>query len=133
MPLLTNFTQTLSLFWPATICRLSEQVQKNDTLSILANGCWCSFYGYGLLDAHRAVLKAAYHKVYGDTALTLCDTSCHPYTVRAPHNANIDSVTFFWTCSDNLQMVAGQNRDSVWVKFVNSGIGQLQCHIITVA
>ncbi len=86
--------------------------------------------GYGLLDAHRAVLKAAYHKVYGDTALTLCDTNRHVYTVRAPHNANIDSVSFFWTCSDNLQMVAGQNTDSVWVKFANSGISQLQCHII---
>ena len=101
-----------------------------NTDTILANGCWCSFYGYGLLDAHRAVLKAAYHKVYGDTALTLCDTSRHPYTVRAPHNAIIDSVSFFWTCSDNLQMVAGQNTDSVWVKFVSSGKGQLQCHIV---
>ena len=98
--------------------------------SIKANGLWDTEVGYGLLDAHRAVLKAAYHKVYGDTALAFCDTSRHPYTVRAPHNANIDSVSFFWTCSDNLQMVAGQNRDSVWVKFTNSGIGQLQCHII---
>ena len=86
--------------------------------------------GYGLLDAHRAVLKAAYHKVYGDIALTLCDTNRHAYTVRAPHNANIDSVSFFWTCSDNLQMVAGQNTDSVWVKRTHSGIGQLQCHIV---
>ena len=94
------------------------------------NGEWNMYMGYGLLDAHRAVLKAAFHKVYGDTALTLCDTSRHVYTVRAPHNANIDSVSFFWTCSDNLQMVAGQNTDSVWVKFVNSGVGQLQCHII---
>ena len=98
--------------------------------SINVNGTWNWDMGYGLLDAHRAVLKAAYHKVYGDTALTFCDTSRHPYTVRAPHNANIDSVSFFWTCSDNLQMVAGQNTDSVWVKFTNSGIGQLQCHII---
>ena len=98
--------------------------------SINVNGTWNWDLGYGLLDAHRAVLKAAYHKVYGDTALTLCDTSRHPYTVRAPHNANIDSVSFFWTCSDNLQMVAGQNTDSVWVKFVSSGKGQLQCHIV---
>ena len=66
-----------------------------NTDTILTNGCWCSYYGYGLLDAHRAVLKAAFHKVYGDTALTLCDTNRHVYTVRAPHNANIDSVSFF--------------------------------------
>ena len=70
--------------------------------SLNVNGSWDPNVGYGLLDAHRAVLKAAYHKVYGDTALTLCDTSRHVYTVRAPHNANIDSVSFFWTCSDNL-------------------------------
>ena len=98
--------------------------------SIHNNGLWDYFVGYGLLDAHRAVLKAAYHKVYGDTALTLCDTNCHAYTVRAPHNANIDSVSFFWTCSDNLQTVAGQNTDSVWVKRIHGGTGQLQCHII---
>jgi hypothetical protein len=80
--------------------------------SIAQNGSWDMFIGYGLLDAHRAVLKAAYHKVYGDTALTLCDTNRHAYTVHAPHNANIDSVSFFWTCSDNLQMVAGQTTDT---------------------
>jgi hypothetical protein len=112
---------------------IEQTTKKNpdygpDTL--LENGTWYSYFGYGLLDAHRAVLKAAYHKVYGDTALTLCDTSRHPYTVRAPHNANIDSVSFFWTCSDNLQMVSGQNTDSVWVKRINSGFAQLQCHIV---
>ncbi len=98
--------------------------------TVTENGTWAEYVGYGLLDAHRAVLKAAYHKVYGDTVLTLCDTSTHVYTVRAPHNANIDSVSFFWTCSDNLQMVTGQNTDSVLVKPYNGGIGQLQCHII---
>ena len=111
-----------------TAQKIGTEPSVND--SIHNNGLWDYFVGYGLLDAHRAVLKAAFHKVYGDTALTLCDTNRHTYTVRAPHNANIDSVSFFWTCSDNLQMVAGQNTDSVWVKFVNSGVGQLQCHII---
>ena len=120
------------------VCNIIETTAKkvrpdlyvySDTIT-RPNGTWNKYMGYGLLDAHRAVLKAAYHKVYGDTALTLCDTNRHVYTVRAPHNANIDSVSFFWTCSDNLQMVAGQNTDSVWVKFVNSGVGQLQCHII---
>jgi len=98
--------------------------------TILENGSWCSFYGYGLVDAHRAVLKAAYHKVYGDTALTLCDTSRHAYTVRVQHNVNIDSVSFFWTCSDNLRIVAGQNTDSVWVKRILSGSALLRCHIV---
>ena len=98
--------------------------------SLNENGTWDMSVGYGLLDAHRAVLKAAYHKVYGDTVLTLCDTSRHLYTVRAPHNANIDSVSFFWSCSGNLQMVAGQNTDSVWVRPSNGGDGLLLCHII---
>ena len=101
-----------------------------NTDTLLENGTWCSFYGYGLLDAHRAVLKAAYHKVYGDTAIALCDTSVRAYTVRAPHNANIDSVSFFWTCTDNLQIVAGQSTDSVWVKRIGSGAAQLHCHIL---
>ena len=88
------------------------------------------YMGYGLVDAHRAVLKAAYHKIYGDSLLTLCDTNVHPYTVHSTHNANIDSVSFFWTCSDNLQIVVGQNTDSVWVRPSNGGTGHLSCHII---
>ena len=97
------------------VCNIIEETAKkvrpdlyeySDTIS-RPNGTWNPYMGYGLLDAHRAVLKAAYHKVYGDTAISICDTSVRAYTVRAPHNANIDSVSFFWTCTDNLQMVAG--------------------------
>ena len=85
----------------------AQKLPGYDFDSAGVNGTWNPYMGYGLLDAHRAVLKAAYHKVYGDTALAICDTSIRAYTVRAPHNANIDSVSFFWTCTDNLQMVAG--------------------------
>ena len=85
----------------------AQKLPGYDFDSAGVNGTWNPYMGYGLLDAHRAVLKAAYHKVYGDTALAICDTSVRAYTVRAPHNANIDSVSFFWTCTDNLQMVAG--------------------------
>ena len=88
------------------------------------------YMGYGLIDAHRAVLKAAYHKIYGDSLLTLCDTNVHPYTVHSTHNADIDSVSFFWTCSDNLQIVVGQNTDNVWVRPSNGGTGHLSCYII---
>ena len=108
----------------------TQKIPNYDYDSVAINGTWDIYTGYGLVDAHRAVLKAAYHKVYGDTVLTLCDTSRHVFTVRAPHNANIDSVSFFWTCSDNLQMIAGQTTDSVWVKRTNSGTAQLSCHII---
>ena len=108
----------------------AQKIPNYNFDSIAENGTWDEFVGYGLLDAHRAVLKAAYHKVYGDTSLTLCDTNRHIYTVHTPYNANIDSVTFFWTCSDNLQMIVGQTTDSVWVKRVNGGTSHLQCHII---
>lgn len=87
--------------------RTAQKLPGYDFDSAGVNGTWNPYMGYGLLDTHRAVLKAAYHKVYGDTALAICDTSVRAYTVRAPHNANIDSVSFFWTCTDNLQMVAG--------------------------
>ncbi|MBQ4440742.1 MAG: S8 family peptidase [Bacteroidales bacterium] len=119
------------------VCNIIEQtaqkVRKDlynyiDTFNHV-NGTWCSQMGYGLIDAHRAVLKAAYHKIYGDSTLTLCDIN-HAYTVRSPHNANIDSVSFFWTCSNNLQILSGQNTDSVWVRAFNGGIGQLCCHIV---
>ena len=121
------------------VCNIIEETAKkvrpdlyeySDTIITRHNGTWNKYMGYGLLDAHRAVLKAAFHKIYGDYTLTICDTNIRTYTVRAPHNANIDSVSFFWTCSDNLQMVAGQNTDSVWVKRTNSGAALLQCHII---
>ena len=133
MGLLFSINPNLTTAEAREIVELTAQkigIEPSINDSIHNNGLWDYFVGYGLLDAHRAVLKAAFHKVYGDTALTLCDTNCHAYTVRAPHNANIDSVSFFWSCSDNLQTVAGQNTDSVWVKRIHGGTGQLQCHIV---
>ena len=39
------------------------------------NGVWNRYMGYGLVDAHRAVLKAAFHKIYGEHILSVCDTN----------------------------------------------------------
>ena len=92
------------------------------------NGTWCEESGYGILDAHRAVLKAAFNKVYGDTNLTLCHNS--QYTALASHNAQIDSVSFHWTCSDNLRIVSGEHSDTVTVRGVDGGRGELFCHVM---
>ncbi|MCR4965677.1 MAG: S8 family peptidase [Bacteroidales bacterium] len=92
------------------------------------NGSWCDESGYGILDAHRAVLKAAFNKVYGDTVLTLCGSG--RYTARAAHNVGIDSVYYYWTTSEGLRIMGGSYSDTVTVSATDGGMGHLCCHVI---
>lgn len=54
------------------VCNIIEETAKkvrpdlyeySDTIITRHNGTWNKYMGYGLLDAHRAVLKAAFHKI----------------------------------------------------------------------
>ena len=84
--------------------------------------------GYGVVDAHCAVMKAAFNKVYGDTTMSLCATKS--YTISAPHNVNIDSISFFWTASDNLKILGNISSDTVQIQATGVGLGKLTCNII---
>ncbi len=92
------------------------------------NGTWHQQMGYGLLDAHKAVLTAAYHQIYGDDEISLCDDAS--YTVVNQYNQSVPEVSFHWTCSENIRIVSGGSTGSVIVKGVDFGDGWLSCRVI---
>ncbi|MDY6347675.1 MAG: S8 family peptidase [Bacteroidales bacterium] len=92
------------------------------------NGLWTDRVGYGVVDAHRSVLKAAYNKIQGDTTLSLCDKGS--YTIAAPHNASIEGVSFFWSSSDNLLIESGKYTHTVLIAALGAGDGQLVCNVV---
>jgi hypothetical protein len=91
------------------------------------NGEWNKYVGYGLVDAHRAVLKAAFNTIYGNSTMSFCDVQT--FSVHNSYNANISDVTYIWNCSDNLHIVSGSNTASVLVRGSGVGIGWLKCTI----
>ena len=92
------------------------------------NGTWHQEMGYGLLDAHKAVLTAAYYQIYGDDEISLCDNTS--YTVINQYNQSVSDVSFLWTCSENIRIVSGRLTGSVIVKGVDFGNGWLSCRVI---
>ena len=92
------------------------------------NGTWNSNMGYGLLNAHKAVLSAAYYQIYGEKRLPLCDNIS--YTVINQYNQFETDVAFEWTCSDNIRIISGKLTSSVVVKGVGFGEGWLSCQVI---
>lgn len=92
------------------------------------NGTWNSNMGYGLLNAHKAVLSAAYYQIYGEKRLPLCDNIS--YTVINQYNQFVTDVAFEWTCSDNIRIISGKLTSSVVVKGVGFGEGWLSCQVI---
>ena len=80
------------------------------------NGTWNSNMGYGLLNAHKAVLSAAYYQIYGEKRLPLCDNIS--YTVINQYNQFETDVAFEWTCSDNNSLIMRNiilSRHPKWV------------------
>ena len=91
------------------------------------NGEWNKYMGYGLVDAHCAVLKAAFNSIYGSSTMSYCDVQT--FTVQNTHNENISNITFSWTCSENLHILSGANAASVSVKGSGIGTGWLKCTV----
>ena len=91
------------------------------------NGEWNKYMGYGLVDAHRAVLKAAFNTIYGISTMTFCDVQT--FTVQNAYNGNISDVSYTWTCSENLHIISGSNTSSVSVKGSGVGTGWLRCTV----
>lgn len=69
------------------------------------NGTWNQEVGYGLVDAHMAVVEAALYgrevQLLGDNHLELCDESVYTCSIYHP-----DNFTFEWTTSANLAIVS---------------------------
>ena len=68
------------------------------------NGTWDEYVGYGLVDAHMAVVEATLYgrevQLLGDNSMDLCDESVYTCSIYHP-----DNFYFEWSTSSNLAVV----------------------------
>ena len=88
------------------------------------NGDWNEEMGYGLVDAHRAVMYAYYcydSNITGNSNVTLCNE----YSYGIETVTLLPNTTFNWRVSDNLRIVSGQNTATITIVPTNIGEGTI--------
>ena len=92
------------------------------------NGTWNNEMGYGLVDAHKAVV---YAKVYGqpksisgDSNLSICNT--YSYTCNIAHQ---EIFTYQWSCSSNLLITTDVSSNTISITPVNENSGYVSVDI----
>jgi len=94
------------------------------------NGTWSSEMGYGLVDAHKAVVEAFLYghgniSIYGASNLSFCNTYTYTCNIYRP-----DLFTYEWECVNNggitiLAITSDPNQLSVNITPVNAGQGTI--------
>ena len=101
-------------------------VEQND--GIHNNGTWHIEMGYGLVDAHAAVMEAYFynHHIIGGSTISACDTSVyfHLDSITKP-----DNTTVQWSVSSNLDIVSS-NDTAAYIRAVGSGTGTITVNFI---
>ncbi len=93
------------------------------------NGSWNNQVGYGLVNAHEAVMDAYFYnrEIIGNDILTSCNMS-NPCNTIVTYNLNSSSVpsntTVQWSVSGNLALVSSNNQ-SITVHPTSTGIGTI--------
>lgn len=90
------------------------------TTSTHQNGTWNAEVGYGLVDAHRAVVNAFENgydmKILGSDELSSCDIQTYTCDILRP-----ELFTFSWNCSSNLAMIS---EDGITAHFMPLAAGE---------
>ncbi len=92
-------------------------IEQND--GIHNNGTWHEEMGYGLVDAHKAVMQAYFY----DYTINGTNTSlspCEEYTFSLSNSTIPSGVSFSWDVSNNLEIVSEQG-DSITVRPIGYG------------
>ena len=90
-------------------------------------GTWNNEMGYGLVNAHHAVLRTLYRDYYitGTSEIGLCETGSYHIHGTRPFN---DSITCAWTSSPNIEILS--TTDSVVARGTRPGPGWVAFNII---
>lgn len=89
------------------------------------NGDWNEEMGYGLVDAHRAVMYAYYCYDSNITCSATNVSLCNEYSYGIETVTLLPNTTFNWRVSDNLRIVSGQNSANVTIMPTNIGVGTI--------
>ena len=111
-----------------TATKIKGDVYQYLTDNVHCHGTWNEQMGYGLVNAHKAVLKAAYYQIFGTSSLSYCNP-VQQYTVGTAYNELLDNVSFLWQSSSNIQIISNNNSESVLIQPNGYGEGWLQCKV----
>ncbi|MBO4874270.1 MAG: S8 family peptidase [Bacteroidales bacterium] len=91
------------------------------------HGSWNNQVGYGLVNAHAAVMEAYFynHTVDGNSNMA----SCNEGTYSLSSNAVPNGTTLSWEVSDNLEIVSGQGTSSINVRAIAGGNGWVKVNL----
>ena len=92
------------------------------------NGTWCDSLGYGLVNAHAAVLEAYFYDytINGNTSVQSCDEPQYSLS-----NTNVPNGTsFYWETSDNLEIISAQGAPNITVRPIGYGAGWIRANLI---
>jgi subtilisin family serine protease len=90
------------------------------------NGSWSIEVGYGLVNAHRAVLNAFYHHIVGDDEINICDIKEY---ILNNNSYTPSNATLLWTTSSNVEIINGQGSSNLEIKGIEIGNGWIECTI----
>ncbi|MBO4654363.1 MAG: S8 family serine peptidase, partial [Bacteroidales bacterium] len=90
-------------------------------------GTWNNQMGYGLVNAHHAILKTLYRDYYvtGTSEIGLCETGSYHAHGTTPFN---DSITCGWSSSPNIELLS--TTDSLVARGTRPGSGWVAFNII---
>ncbi|MBQ6277220.1 MAG: S8 family serine peptidase, partial [Bacteroidales bacterium] len=93
-----------------------------DNPSVHPNGTWNNQMGYGLVDAHRAVMEAYFYNHYidGDGEISACDILYYELS----STAKPDNTTVQWSVTNNLEIVSSDNAGA-YIKAIGTGTGTI--------
>ena len=86
------------------------------------NGLWNNQMGYGLVDAHAAVMEAYFYNHYidGDDEISACDILYYELS----STAKPDNTTVQWSVTNNLEIVSSDNAGA-YIKAIGTGTGTI--------
>ena len=96
--------------------------------NIHPNGTWCDSLGYGLVNAHAAVMEAYFYDytINGNTSVQSCSEP--QYSLSSTNVPN--GTSFYWEVSDNLEIISAQGAPNITVRPIGYGAGWVRANLI---
>ncbi|MBO7571903.1 MAG: S8 family peptidase [Bacteroidales bacterium] len=92
------------------------------------HGAWNNEVGYGLVNAHAAVMEAYFNEytINGNTSVQSCSEPQYSLS-----NTNVPNGTsFYWETSDNLEIISAQGAPNITVRPIGYGTGWVRVNLI---
>ena len=96
--------------------------------NIHPNGTWCDSLGYGLVNAHAAVMEAYFYDytINGNASVQSCSEP--QYSLSSTNVPN--GTSFYWETSDNLEIISAQGAPNITVRPIGYGTGWVRVNLI---